>query len=88
MAKSRVRFDYRPILLLSKRKGRDVVTALNYLNCDWGLSNRISCDNGLGSSGDMMDRLAHTHKVERDVIQQGKPTYNALLEPFNGRFNE
>jgi transposase InsO family protein len=35
-----------------------------------------------------MDRLAYTHGVIRDFSGRGKPTDNAAIESFNGRFPE
>ncbi len=69
-------------------RAEDVVTALNYLEYDRGLPNLISCDNGSEFSGGMMGQWAYSNQVEIDFNRRGKPTDNAIVESFNGRFRE
>jgi putative transposase len=69
-------------------RAEDVVTALNHLKYDRGLPNRISCDNGSEFAGGMMDQWAYSNHVEIDFSRRGKPTDNAIVESFNGRFRE
>jgi putative transposase len=69
-------------------RAEDVVTALKHLKYDRGLPNRISCDNGSEFSGGMMDQWAYSNQVEIDFSRRGKPTDNAIVESFNGRFRE
>lgn len=49
---------------------------------------RISCDNGSEFAGGQMDLWAYTHKVQMDFNRRGKPTDNATVESFNGKFRE
>jgi putative transposase len=35
-----------------------------------------------------MDQLAYSNQVEIDFSRRGKPTDNAIVESFNGRFRE
>ncbi len=69
-------------------RAEGVVTALNHLKYDRGLPNRISGDNGSEFSGGMMDQWAYSNQVEIDFSRRGKPTDNAIVESFNGRFRE
>jgi transposase InsO family protein len=47
-----------------------------------------SCDNGSELSGGMMDQWACSNQVEIDFSRRGRPTVNAIVEAFNGRFRE
>src|SRR4051812_36298638 len=49
---------------------------------------RIYCDNGSEFVGAAMDLWAYTNKVILDFSRRGKPTDNAAIESFNGRFRE
>jgi putative transposase len=69
-------------------RAEDVVTALTHLKYDRGLPNRISCDSGSEFSGGMTDQWAYSNQVEIDFSRRGKPTDNAIVESFNGRFRE
>jgi putative transposase len=66
--------------------GHDVVRALEQLRFDRGLPARIYCDNGSEFVGAAMDLWAYTNKVILDFSRRGKPTDNAAIESFNGRF--
>jgi len=68
--------------------GRDVVTALERLRFDRGLPQRIYCDNGTEFVSAAMDLWAYTNGVILDFSRRGKPTDNAAIESFNGRFRE
>jgi len=66
----------------------DVVAAMNRLKYSRGLPQRISCDNGSEFSGGQMDFWAYSHQVQMDFNRRGKPTDNATVESFNGKFRE
>ncbi len=68
--------------------GQDVVATLERLRFDRGLPQRIYCDNGSEFVGAAMDLWAYTNKVILDFSRRGKPTDNAAIESFNGRFRD
>jgi putative transposase len=65
-----------------------VVAAMNRLKHDRGLPQRITTDNGSEFAGAQMDLWAYTNQVRMDFSRRGKPTDNAIVESFNGRFRE
>lgn len=68
--------------------GRDVVATLERLRFERGLPQRIYCDNGSEFVSAAMDLWAYTNGVLLDFSRRGKPTDNAAIESFNGRFRE
>ena len=52
------------------------------------LPQRIYCDNGTEFVSAAMDLWAYTNTVILDFSRRGKPTDNAAIESFNGRFRE
>jgi putative transposase len=68
--------------------GRDVVATLERLRYERGLPQRIYCDNGTEFVSSVMDLWAYTNTVILDFSRRGKPTDNAAIESFNGRFRE
>lgn len=48
----------------------------------------IRTDNGPEFAGNALDAWAYRQGVKLDFIQPGKPTQNAFIESFNGRFRE
>jgi transposase InsO family protein len=52
------------------------------------LPQRIYCDNGSEFVGAAMDLWAYTNKVILDFSRRGKPTDNAAIESFSGRFRD
>ena len=68
--------------------GQDVVATLERLRFDRGLPQRIHCDNGTEFVSAAMDLWAYTNKVILDFSRRGKPTDNAAIESFNGRFRD
>jgi transposase InsO family protein len=63
-----------------------VVRALGRLRFDRGLPQRIYCDNVSEFVSAAMDLWAYTNKVILDFSRRGRPTDNATIESFNGRF--
>ena len=68
--------------------GRDVVATLERLRFERGLPQRIYCDNGSEFVSAAVDLWAYTNGVILDFSRRGKPTDNAAIESFNGRFRE
>ena len=68
--------------------GQDVAATLERLRFERGLPQRIYCDNGTEFVSAAMDLWAYTNKVILDFSRRGKPTDNAAIESFNGRFRE
>lgn len=68
--------------------GRDVVSTLERLRFERGLPQRIYCDNGTEFVSAAMDLWAYTNGVILDFSRRRKPTDNAAIESFNGRFRE
>ena len=68
--------------------GQDVAATLERLRFERGLPQRIYCDNGTEFVSAAMDLWAYTNGVILDFSRRGKPTDNAAIESFNGRFRE
>jgi putative transposase len=51
-----------------------------------GLPKSIRIDNGPEFTSKVLDQWAYLNGVDLDFIRPGKPTDNALIEAFNGRF--
>src|SRR5204862_6816678 len=68
--------------------GRDVVPTLERLRFERGLPQRIYCDNGSQFVSAAMDLWAYMNGVILDFSRRGKPTDNAAIESFNGRFRD
>jgi len=68
--------------------GQDVAAVLERLRFDRGLPQRIYCDNGTEFVSAAMDLWAYTNGVVLDFSRRGKPTDNAAIESFNGRFRD
>ena len=69
-------------------RGHDVAAVLERLRFERGLPQRIYCDNGSEFVSAVMDLWAYTNGVALDFSRRGKPTDNAAIESFNGRFRE
>ena len=69
-------------------RAEHVVTTMRHLSYERGQPQRISCDNGSEFSGGQMDLWAYTNQVQMDFNRRGKPTDNAFVESFNGKFRE
>jgi putative transposase len=68
--------------------GRDVVAALERLRFERGLPQPTYCDNRTAFVSAAMDLWAYTNGVVLDFSRRGKPTDNAAIESFKGRFRE
>lgn len=69
-------------------KGVDVANALDDIVRLYGLPQTIKVDNGPEFISKELDLWAYTNKVKLDFSRPGKPTDNAFIESFNGRFRQ
>jgi putative transposase len=69
-------------------RGHDVVEALNNIIKSRGAPKSIWVDNGTEFTSKVMDQWAYWNKVELDFSRPGKPTDNAIVESFIGRFRQ
>lgn len=69
-------------------KGSDVADVLEELGLRRRLPEKIRCDNGPEFISKALDKWAYENGVGLDFSSPGKPTDNASLESFNGRFRE
>lgn len=69
-------------------KGEDVVNTLNRIATKRGLPSIIKVDNGSEFISKVMDKWAYERGIELDFSRPGKPTDNAKVESFNGRFRQ
>jgi putative transposase len=65
-----------------------VVGFLNMLKVTRGLPEIITCDNGPEFISQNLDVWAYQNNVKLKFIQPGKPTQNAFIESFNGKFRD
>ena len=68
--------------------GERVTRVLDYLGWSRELPEEIVLDNGPEFTSLVMDQWAHRNRVALDFIQPGKPTQNAFVESFNGKFRD
>jgi putative transposase len=71
------RFSYR---------GEDVIATLNRVCAEVGFPRAIRVDQGSEFVSRDLDLWAYRHGVELDFSRPGRPTDNAFIEAFNGRF--
>lgn len=69
-------------------RAENVVQVMNQLKYSRGLPQRIYCDNGSEFVSGQTDLWAYSNQVQIDFSRRGKPTDNAVIESFNGRFRE
>lgn len=69
-------------------RGEQVVDVLQSLKTSRSLPERIYCDNGPEFISKVLDKWAYKQGVTLDFSRPGKPTDNAYVESFNGRFRE
>ena len=65
-----------------------VVRVLDKLVWQHGLPDALRVDNGPDFISTTLEAWATKHGVKLDFIQPGKPTQNAHVESFNGRFRD
>ncbi len=68
--------------------GTRVVEMLERVARERGYPDVITLDNGPELRGRALDGWAQRHNVELYFIDPGKPTQNAYIESFNGRFRQ
>jgi len=68
--------------------GTRVVEMLERVARERGYLDVLTVDNGPELRGRALDGWAYDHGVELYFIDPGKPTQNAYIESFNGRFRE
>jgi putative transposase len=68
--------------------GDHVVRVLEGLVHQRGTPRSLKTDNGPEFTGRMLDLWAYFNQVTLDFSEPGKPTDNAFVESFNGRFRE
>jgi putative transposase len=68
--------------------GSRLVEMLERVARERGYPDILTVDNGPELRGRALDQWAHEHGVELYFIEPGKPTQNAYIESFNGRFRE
>jgi putative transposase len=69
-------------------KGEHVASVVERLIQQRGAPKSIRVDNGPEFAGKALDLWAYSHGVALDFSRPGKPTDNAYVESFNGRFRE
>ena len=67
-------------------RGSDVVAALDRAALEAGYPSTIRLDNGPEFISKELDLWAFMHNVTLDFSRPGKPTDNAFVESFNGKF--
>ena len=65
-----------------------VTRVLDMLVRTRGAPKAISVDNGTEFTSLLFDQWAHRHGVHVQFIRPGKPTENAYIESFNGKFRD
>jgi putative transposase len=65
-----------------------VIRVLDQLASWHGAPKQITVDNGPEFAGQALDAWAYAQGVTLDFIEPGKPTQNAHIESFNGRFRD
>jgi putative transposase len=68
--------------------GEQVVAVLERLQRTVGRPERIAVDNGPEFISKALDAWAHQNGVQLEFSRPGKPTDNAFVESFNGRFRD
>jgi putative transposase len=66
--------------------GQRVSRVLSQLKVHRKLPDVLVCDNGTEFTSRAMLMWSHAHAVKLHFIQPGKPTQNAYIESFNGKF--
>ena len=69
-------------------RGDDVVKVLERVSAQRGLPKMIRVDNGPEFVSKSLDWWAYFNQVKLDFSRPGKPTDNAFIESFNGKFRQ
>jgi len=69
-------------------KGEQVVEVMDRIASIRGAPRTIRVDNGPEFTSKALDRWAYENGVTLDFSRPGKPTDNAFVESFNGRFRD
>jgi putative transposase len=72
----------------SSFSGARLARELRELGARDGLPTTLVCDNGPEFTSKALDQWAFGSKVTLHFIRPGKPTENAFIESFNGRFRD
>ena len=72
----------------TSRPGLRVVRVLDALRERRGTPTAIQVDNGTEFTSRVVDQWAYQNQVALHFIERGKPTQNALIESFNGKFRD
>ncbi|WP_404814865.1 IS3 family transposase [Vibrio fluvialis] len=76
------------IPVATRISGDEVVITLESIAAFRGYPASIRTDQGPEFTGKALDQWAYQHGVILKVIQAGKPTQNAYIESFNGKFRD
>ena len=68
--------------------GQYVTTVLDRVARFRGLPRAIRTDQGPEFTGKALDQWAYEKGIELRLIEAGKPTQNAYIESFNGKFRD
>jgi putative transposase len=68
--------------------GQRVVRVLERLKAERGLPSCLLMDNGPEFTGKVLDAWAYSSGIKLQFIEPGKPTQNAYIESFNGKFRD
>ena len=68
--------------------GHGVIEELMRVAAERGLPEKIRLDNGPEFTSKQLDQWAYLNGVEQDFIRPGKPTDNAFIKSFSGRFRQ
>ena len=66
----------------------DVASILSELLKSRGKPNSIVVDNGPEFTSRVLDQWAYKNEINLDFIRPGKPSDNAFIESFNGKFRD
>ena len=70
----------------ARYRGSDVVDTLERVTRQYGMQRTIRVDNGPEFISRNLDLWAYMNGVTLDFSRPGKPTDNAFIESFNGKF--
>ncbi len=68
--------------------GEDITDLLDRLAVTHGLPDTLRMDNGPEFQSKALDQWAFENGVKLEFIRPGKPTDNATIESFNGKFRD